>query len=873
MTAKQCLRHDWLHDAPTQASPHLRRYLSKSREVLLERVVSRENLRRTTLINQTTSQANLTESKAQISGLIGGLSQSEMCLNYSLTGSRSSLTNSDCYMSPANSQSSLNSSQTSIATSQASLVTSQSYLLNKEQTQGLLNRAQSRSQANLNHITRRGLLSRMRSLSQIQSQACLISEKLTRQREQLNSMFGSKSQGKLYGLKCLSKSQGVLDIYRSLESIRNITKIKRKDRTITDELLPIFKQFDNEIVNSCGIERSESAGQVMIGGSSESELYSNNENLNDNNPVENSTEKYFEINCADSLNKNEEMENKNEINDKLIVDKDKNDIIETEENFDSLQSMESDTLTEDSDEISINRKEHLKKPSHRQNSDISSHSNNSVNSEDKDEHSETENDEPKYTVAQLVSAFNKHQEVASKTSLEAIMTEKRVNEVTFPTGPKALRLFIPDININERGIVRRKTSYKPRKNWEELRKQNEKNEGILKDFNNDSGNEDEEIIIQETIDNIDLKKFSFDDKNNSWSCQTFSDGIEETFDNRDTTIDEKYKQCVDGAKSIKEIEIKNHELTNEIVTTSISIDNKLSESKITNSRTSYQRERLPNYIYPEIMSTDIDELNDNNRENEMKNKYIKLNKTRDDNLPQLEKQLELKADNSVNLKDILQKVDCKHIAQKKNMEKLRKQTSITKNILNDNLTIEDANNNENSDKTKIETPSELSSSSSSSSAVSVGGQLIQDETTKLNLSSSFIKSSSSLSIEASSIMPSVLPTEIEITSLNDVGSNVSGANLRNEKELKQKRESQRKEIVSKNNNVERNDGKKNTITPEEKKKWGKVCTGSYTRAMEKFNGKSIEKKKSLNPITTTTTKQLEKIRRKSSPAMSLGGGS
>ncbi|KAK0073309.1 hypothetical protein PV325_009932 [Microctonus aethiopoides] len=857
MTAKQCLRHDWLHDAPTQASPHLRRYLSKSREVLLERVVSRENLRRATLINQTTSQANLTESKTQISGLVGGLSQSEMCLNYSLTGSRNSLTNSDCYMSPANSQSSLNSSQTSIATSQASLITSQSYLLNKEQTQGLLNRAQSRSQANLNHITRRGLLSRMRSLSQIQSQACLISEKLTRQREQLNSMFGSKSQGKLYGLKCLSKSQGVLDIYRSLESIRNIKKIKRKDRAITDELLPIFKQFDNEIiVNSGGIERSESAGQVMIGGSSESGLYSKMENLNDNNLEEN----------LDCLNKNEEIVSKNEINDELIVDKDKNDIIDTEDNFDSLQSMESDTLTEDSDEISINRKEHLKKPSQRQNSDISSHSNNSVNSEDKDEHSETENDEPKYTVAQLVSAFNKHQEVASKTSLEAIMTEKRVNEVTFPTGPKALRLFIPDININERGIVRRKTSYKPRKNWEELRKQNEKNEGILKDFNNDSGNEDEEIIIQETIDNINLKKFSFDDKNDSWTCQTFSDGIEETFDNRDTTIDEKYKQCVDGAKSIKEIEIKNHKLTNEIVTTSILIDDKLSELKYTNSRTSYQRERLPNYIYPEIMSTDIDELNDNNRENEMKNKYVKLNKTRDDNLPQLE----IKADNSVNLKDILQKVDCKHIAQKKNMEKLRKQTSITKNILNDNLTIEDANNNENSDKAKIETPCE-SSSSSLSSAVSVGGQLIQDESTKLNLSSSFIKSSS-LSIEASSTTPPVLPTEIELTSLNDVGSNVSTANLRNEKELKQKRESQRKEIVSKNNYIERNDGKKITITPEEKKKWGKVCTGSYTRAMEKFTGKSIEKKKSLNPIPTTT-KQSEKIRRKSSPAMSLGGGS
>lgn len=111
MSAKQCLRHEWLREAPTQASAHLRKYLSKSREVLLERVVSRENLRRAALLSQTAQ------------------SQSEMYLNRGngLAGSRGSLSlaGSDDYETNC---SSLASSRSSLASS----------LLNKEQTQGLL---------------------------------------------------------------------------------------------------------------------------------------------------------------------------------------------------------------------------------------------------------------------------------------------------------------------------------------------------------------------------------------------------------------------------------------------------------------------------------------------------------------------------------------------------------------------------------------------------------------------------------------------------------------------------------------------------------------------------------------------------------------
>lgn len=68
----------------------------------------------------------------------------------------------------------------------------------------------------------------------------------------------------------------------------------------------------------------------------------------------------------------------------------------------------------------------------------------------------------RFTVAQLVKAFDTHQEVVTKRSLEVTMnpvtkpgTTTTITAVTddplvkteFPTGPNALRLFIPNIDI------------------------------------------------------------------------------------------------------------------------------------------------------------------------------------------------------------------------------------------------------------------------------------------------------------------------------------------------------------------------------------------------------------------------------------------
>ncbi|XP_001122511.2 uncharacterized protein LOC726790 isoform X1 [Apis mellifera] len=842
MTAKQCLRHDWLRGAPTQASPHLRRYLSKSREVLLERVVSRENLRRAALLSQASSQANLScdgqESSSHPDQSLQDclLSQSEMCLSHRLTGSRSSLEGSgEDFPSPADSRTSLNSSRTNLSCA------SQSCLLNKEQTQGLLDRAQSRSQANLNHSLSRGLLSRIRSLNRIQSQACLLNENSSARNSSLQPRMIinpviSKSREKLYGLRSLSKSQGVLDIYRSLECLR-LRRRKSYQRARTEDILPIFKRLGAEIdTSNVGDHRSYDDVSGLI---------ERKEHVTDEKKDE-------------SMKTDEEVAGDNRYTQVRGEDAESRDraAFESEENLDSLKSIESDTLTEDSDETPVNRDTESslvagKRPCQRQHSDVSSHSNNSGTSDDKEDRStESETEEPKYTVAQLVSAFNKHQEVASRTSLEAIMTEKRVNEVTFPTGTKALRLFIPDINISESKIVRRKTSYKPRKNWEELRKKNEKDEGILKNFV-DSANEDEDEDNVISIDskNGTRKSDSMEEQKSKGSDERISsewssplplieingDSIfaEATVqENVDTTIDEKYKQCVKGAKS-NVVETVNDKLQKTL--------NNPDRSVIATR----QKERLPNYIYPEMACHVKNDSQDSIKKTSFVTTNVKNPKIQ--NMDRTKSTYNTENIN-VNLKDILQRVDNCQNNPKENLENLRKRTSITKIILNDNLPL-----NDNQEKNEGEN---RSSSRAQSEPPLTLNPKEEDHKMKLVVSPSFARSSS-MSSESSCPTPSSIHSDAN-ASWEDVQRSTVGSNVSLEKEDFGK--------VQRRTEIQRTSSEgKNKQYTEDKRLWGRVCTGSYNRAMEKFSKNNDANKKAVGQLNGS--QQNGKIRRKSSPAM------
>lgn len=63
-----------------------------------------------------------------------------------------------------------------------------------------------------------------------------------------DAILNCRSREKLYGLKSLSKSQGVLDIYRSLECLKK--KKRSTQRSQTEDMLPIFKQLTSEMASS-----------------------------------------------------------------------------------------------------------------------------------------------------------------------------------------------------------------------------------------------------------------------------------------------------------------------------------------------------------------------------------------------------------------------------------------------------------------------------------------------------------------------------------------------------------------------------------------------------------------------------------------------
>lgn len=824
-------------------------------------------------MSQTTSQASLCQADLQNDqnhhqqhhqkGLQDCLlSQSEMCLSHYFTGSRSSLAGSEEFPSPADSQVSLNSSRTSLSCA------SQSYLLNQEQTQGLLSKAQSRSQANLNQGLSRGILSRIRSLNRVQSQACLLNGSAAIGSERIGAIAAmnpviSKSREKLYGLRSLSKSQGVLDIYRSLECLKR--RRKSYQRAKTEDMLPIFKRLGAEIT-SFRLTPSMSDDRIVTNVTLESNSTSDKiEKMNQDMPTVSTDVKMpsdiiddnQDNSCIPSNNTKHEAKNVDQLQ---IL---KKLTSESEENLDSLKSVESDTLTEDSDEMPLIRETESnsldKHPCERQHSDVSSRSNNSASDDKEDRSTESENDEPKYTVAQLVSAFNKHQEVASKTSLKAIMSERRINEVTFPTGTKALRLFIPDINITENKIIRRKTSYKPRKNWEELRKRNEKNEGVLKSLDNDSDKddddnedetrdeltrkEDQEDSVKDTEENVTAILQGLSNQNadtnlslDHWSLLQPEESNEQsifidtvsTRSNLNTTIDEKYKQCVKGAMSGKtERAAKNQKQNLKPLET---------QSKITISIR--QKERLPNYIYPEII------LKDDNHEVSKKTTVTMTNGKVD---PRIGSKIERSKSSfstdtaNVNLKDILQRVDNSQSTPKENLENLRKRTSIAKIILNDNL----VHDNQDGYGTNSRTKSELSSIDNQS-----------EERMKLTVPPSFIRSSS-LSSDSSCPTPSSVQSDINV-SWEDVQT-AAGSSTSLEKEDVCR--------VAKRSDIQRtfSEGRNRQYPEERKGVWGRICTGSYTKAMEKFSGKNIDAAR--KSTGSTITQQTEKTRRKSSPAM------
>lgn len=143
-----------------------------------------------------------------------------------------------------------------------------------------------------------------------------------------------------------------------------------------------------------------------------------------------------------------------------------------------------------------------------------------------------EDDEPRYTVAQLVSAYNLHQEIVTKCSLEVTMSAEdletkippiieSVPNKKFPTGPNALRLFIPNIDIASRTVkrtARKKPTMRPApKKIEEIAE--DRNKIISEDIVLSKDNEEKETKLESISETTKQSDHKLPNKNSKPSSE------------------------------------------------------------------------------------------------------------------------------------------------------------------------------------------------------------------------------------------------------------------------------------------------------------------------------------------------------------------
>ena len=102
----------------------------------------------------------------------------------------------------------------------------------------------------------------------------------------LNACYFDGSREKLYGLKSLSKSQGMLDIYRSLESLQKHKRdlLKQKERSKTEDVLPIFRHLvqsssSASLGSASSSARSRDFDDMIVGGDRSVERVDNDDDV------------------------------------------------------------------------------------------------------------------------------------------------------------------------------------------------------------------------------------------------------------------------------------------------------------------------------------------------------------------------------------------------------------------------------------------------------------------------------------------------------------------------------------------------------------------------------------------------------------------
>uniref|UniRef100_A0A8D8VIF2 Serine/threonine-protein kinase 17A n=1 Tax=Cacopsylla melanoneura TaxID=428564 RepID=A0A8D8VIF2_9HEMI len=337
-----------------------------------------------------------------------------------------------------------------------------------------------------------------------------------------------RSKEKLYGFRCLSKSQEVLNLYKSMKDINNIRIdeiMKNINEKKTTENIKKENNSDNvhqeNIKNQSKNEESSRAHRESPTKQKSPTRQDINEtrqrrspDKNTRRPSRESLEKTKIDDSNDNLiktNANCKIENNNDKDrrkdnesskrvkrqDTFTRQTSREDQKETtvrklsrEENKDSMpirkssreesreliceQIIKDDTrvrsdrklsrddskdsnISKSKDEINpnirrISREEKMETMSHTSSDDASSVEDDSLEYLPGVYDEDCYDDEPRFSVAQLISAYNYNEEVAKRNIAPR-------NSSKFPIGPNALRLFIPNIDITSKKLALRKKTF------------------------------------------------------------------------------------------------------------------------------------------------------------------------------------------------------------------------------------------------------------------------------------------------------------------------------------------------------------------------------------------------------------------------------
>jgi len=336
-----------------------------------------------------------------------------------------------------------------------------------------------KSERNLRKTTLLQQYNRTRRLCE--SQMSLVSksrERTLKAQEAMMSHGVSRSREKLYGLKCLSKSQEVLTLYRSVLNLNGDEEEKVKNLPGLLKTLNNTMSDTSSLVNSRDSLTSSTISVVETGEDKENNNKETDESIE---PVINLIRRFSSASVTltpeneenkENCNKNTALENKVVVVEENSKDLVNNNVVESRRPSLLLPKSLPEVDVE-AHSPAISTTDSITEGISTSESDISEEDACSLGPITGD--ISTEDDEPRFTVAQLVSAYNKHQEIVTKTSLEVTMSAPNVEEkipptlekattLKFPTGPNALRLFIPDIRISykhKKRMPRKKTGIRP----------------------------------------------------------------------------------------------------------------------------------------------------------------------------------------------------------------------------------------------------------------------------------------------------------------------------------------------------------------------------------------------------------------------------